>query len=195
MTDDKIAAPRRRFFLRSLRRVAAGNPRDAGRARMERGFKHAIEHMRWSGAMPPGFVADNENALMRMHLDNIASIIDDAIGDDDRAGLLMRTIGYALDHMSGLGRIQGENEPRSELRARREKRRIPGLITGGESKADAEERHQAMKDVWRANREISGRKLATKICTGEFGPVTDLSEERIRVLIYQWTKAGLQASS
>ena len=182
--------------LRDLRRVGPVNRRVAGRARMDRGFKHAIEHMRLSGAMTPGFVADNETAVMRMHLDDIGGIIDEAIADDHKAGLLMRTIGYALDRASGLGRVEGERQPGSELRARREKRRIPGLITGAENKADAQERHQAMKEVWRANRsEFSGRKLAEKICAGEFGPITDLSEERVRALISQWTNAGLQTSS
>jgi hypothetical protein len=182
--------------LRDLRRVGPVNPRVAGRARMDRGFRHAIEHMRLSGAMTPGFVADNETAVMRMHLDDIGSIIDATIADDDKAGLLMRTIGYALDSASGLGRMEGEHLPGSELRARRDKRRIPGLVTGAENEADAEERHQAMKEVCRANRsECSGRKLAKKICAGEFGRITDLSEERVRALISQWTNAGLQASS
>src|ERR1700722_4768100 len=110
MTDDEIAAPRRKW-LHSLRRVGPLNPRVAGRARMERGFKHAMERMRLSGAMAPGFVADNEAAVMRMHLDDIASIIDETIDADDKAGLLMRTIGYVLDHASGLGRIEGEHQP------------------------------------------------------------------------------------
>jgi hypothetical protein len=114
--------------LRDLRRVGPVNPRVAGRARMDRGFEHAIEHMRLSGAMTPCFVADNETAVMRMHLDDIGGIIDEAIADDHKAGLLMRTIGYALDRASGLGRVEGEHQPGSELRARREKRRIPGLI-------------------------------------------------------------------
>ena len=106
--------------LASLRRIKAGNPRDEGRARMERKFKHVIEAMRLTGALRPGFVRDNETAGMRMHLDNIAEIISMNINDDEAAGLLMRTIGYALDRMFGLGRIDGKHEPESELRHRHE---------------------------------------------------------------------------
>jgi hypothetical protein len=186
-----------------VKRIPPGNPRKVGRNRMEREVNGAFERLRISGALRPAYkngernyVWDTETANMRVHLDEIANIVDETIADDDKAGLLMRTIGYAFGSMHGLGGMEGSHEPESELRARREKRRIPGLITGAENKADAEERHQFMKDVWRANRsEFSGRKLAKKICAGDFGHPPDLSEERVRALISKWEKAGLPASS
>jgi hypothetical protein len=178
-------------MVRGIHRVVPLPPRERGRVRMERGFKHAIEHMRLSGAMTPGFVMENEIAVMRMHLDDIDSIIEETIADDARAGLLMRSIGYALDCASGLGRIEGDHPPASELRARREKRRVPGLITGAENKADAEERHTALKSLWVKERGLGRNELARKIVDGDFGFVTDLSEERIRSLFTEWKRAGL----
>jgi hypothetical protein len=59
---------------------------------------------------------DSKIATMRMHLDDIASIVDETIADDDEAGRLLTTIGYALDHMFGLGHMDGAHEPSCRVR-------------------------------------------------------------------------------
>ena len=64
-----------------------------------------------------------------------------------------------------------------------------GLMTGAEAKADAEERHRVLKDVWRAHHgQYSDRELAKKVCDGEFGFVTDLGEDRVRALFGEWAR-------
>jgi hypothetical protein len=131
-----------------IRRTRASNPRDAGRARMERGLNHEVEAMRLTGAFSPGFVRDNEIAVMRMHLGDIASIIDETVADDNKAGLLLRTIGYALDGMFGLGHLSGGNEPGRRLWERDAARELgwrKGIKTNQEKAALW---HAPVKDIW-----------------------------------------------
>jgi hypothetical protein len=136
---------------RDPRRVGPINPRVAGRARMERPVHNAFAAMRLTDALTLGFVRDNEIAKMREHLDDIVSIIDETITDDDRAGHLMRTIGYAIDGVFGLGRIDGGNEPGRRLRERDEGVRKGGENGWGDKKrkdADSRWRNDGWKIYW-----------------------------------------------
>jgi hypothetical protein len=104
--------------------------------------------MRLTGALSPGFVRDNEIAVLRMHLGDIVSIIDETVADDDKAGLLFSTIGYALDQMFGLGRIDGRNEPSRRL-AERDAAREIGYRKGIETnQAKATLWHQPVRNIW-----------------------------------------------
>ena len=50
-----------------------------------------------------------------------------------------------------------------------------------------------MKEVWLAQRgNFSARKLAQKICDGEFGVGTDLDFETVRALFGKWANTEAQ---
>jgi hypothetical protein len=133
--------------LRDIRRVVPLPPRTRGRERMERTVDNAFAAMRL-GALVPGFVGDNEIAKMREHLDEIASIIDETVADDDKAGLLLATIGYAFDRIFGLGRIQGGNEPGRRLRERDAARELGARERGKQLTAKAAEWHKPVRPIW-----------------------------------------------
>jgi hypothetical protein len=171
--------------LRDLRRVGPVNPRVAGRARMERPVHNAFAAMRLTGALTPGFVRDNEIARMREHLDDISSIIAETIIDDDKAGLLLATIGYALDSMFGLGRTEGGNEPGRRLRERDAARELGARERGKQLTAKAAEWHKRVRPVWWAKRgrhiaagqkrpNPSQERLANQIIDGHHGKIVGL---------------------
>jgi hypothetical protein len=183
-----------RMSLSNLRRVTTNNPREHGRNRIERALRDI--HGELKNIIPILGAPDDAESRFDFLREWVDGIDDSVIADDAKAGRLLLNVAYAIAHAFELGRDAGSGPPERKLHGRYLKRRGSGLTTGAENKADAEERHQAMKEVWRTNRsEISGRKLAKKICDGEFGRITDLSEERVRVLISKWKRAGLPASS
>jgi hypothetical protein len=114
------------------------------------------------------------------------------------------TLALAVDAAFQLGRasITGTADPATVERIlagmsrMAEGRKNGGLKTGPEKKGDAEDRHRAMKDVWRAHSDqYSGRDLAAKVCAGKFGVgLTDLSEERVRALFGQWKREAVEAT-
>ena len=181
----RIAAGRPAISMRDLRRVVTINPRQGGRNRIERALRDI--HSELKNIIPILGMPDDAESRFDFLREWVDGIDDSDIADDARAGRLLLNVAYAIAHAFELGLAAGRGPPEREIHKRWLKKRIPGLITGAENKADAEERHQFMKDVWRANRsEFSGRKLAKKICDGDFGSVTDLSVERVRALIYEW---------
>lgn len=116
----RIAAGRPAKSLRDLRRVTPRPPREYSRARMEQWFKQQFFRT------PLGKDGDLMHSvdIMRMHFDDIFSIIDETIADDDKAGLLMLTIYYALGTAEGHGRTEG----RRELEAREREKASAGLV-------------------------------------------------------------------
>ena len=166
-------------------RVIPLPPRENGRARMERPVNHAFDRMWVSGALTPGFVRENEIASMRSHLDDIASIIDETVADDDKAELLMRTIGYAFGGMFDLGRTEGGNEPGRRLRERDAARELGARERGKQLTAEAAEWHKRVRPIWWEKRgqhidagqkrpNLSQERLANQIIDGRHGKILGL---------------------
>jgi hypothetical protein len=150
----RLEGPRKKSLL-DIRRVTPLPPRERGRARMERGVNGAFERMAISGALPPvyrngetNYVRDSEMANMRMHLEDIASIIEDTIADDDKAGLLMQTIGYALDSMYRLGGVDRSFEPGCRLRDKSRSARLGGDVRGEQQQDEAAEWRKEAWPIW-----------------------------------------------
>jgi hypothetical protein len=112
-------------------------PREDGIACMEFGFNFAVSYMIGLGALPPDYVRDRKINIMSRHLGNIAAIVNETVVDDEKAGLLMRTVGYALDYMANLGRIDGEHGPSCELRYDAALRKKGGNERATRNKAEA----------------------------------------------------------
>jgi hypothetical protein len=185
-----------------IKRIPAGNPRDVGRKRMERGFHDAFETMRISGALKPGYVRDSQMFNMRLHLDEIASIVDEAIADDDEAGLLMRTIGYALDSMYGLGGIDRSFEPERRLAEKAAAGKLGTQRGVATNKEKATSWHAIIKPVWwekrgkfpkseRRRRCLSQRRLAERIAADFEDKVDQLpGADQIEWTFKQWEKTA-----
>jgi hypothetical protein len=109
---DAFIGPRMPRLSLAVRTKQPLPPREDGIACMKFSFNFAVSYMIGLGALPP----DYERDIMSRHLENIAAIVNETVVDDEKAGLLMRTIGYALDYMANLGRIDGEYGPSCELR-------------------------------------------------------------------------------
>ena len=183
-----------------LVRVLPLPPREGGRARMERPVEHAFDAMRLNGALMPGFVRDNEIARMREHLDDITRIVDETIIDDDKAGLLLRTFGYALDAMFDLGRIDGGNEPGRRLRERDAARELGARERGKQLTAKAAEWHARVWPIWwekRGQHIAAGQKrpnpsqqrLANQIIDGRHGEILGLpGVGQVWATIKSWEK-------
>ena len=192
--------------LRDVRRVVPLPPRESGRARMERPVDNAFDAMGLTGALTPGFVRDNEIAKMREHLDDIARIVDETITDDDKAGLLLRTFGYALDAMFGLGRIDGGNEPGRRLRERDAARELGARERGKQLTAKAAEWHKIVRPIWwekRGRHIAAGQKrpnpsqerLANQIIDGRHGKILGLpSVGQVWDTIKAWEKEQRRVS-
>jgi hypothetical protein len=103
--------PRMPQLSRSVRANEPRPPREDGMAYMRSGYNLMVDCMMIGGALPPDYVDG-----MSKHLGDIAAIVNETVVDDEKAGLLMRTIGYTLDYMANLGRIEGEYGPSYVLR-------------------------------------------------------------------------------
>jgi hypothetical protein len=134
--------PRIPLHLRLVRTTPLP-PRERGRARLEQWFKQQFR-------MPLGKDGDlmHSGDLMRMHLDDISDIIDETIADDDKAGLLMLTISYALRGAEGHGRAEGAYEPECRLREKSRATRLGGDVRGEQQQDEAAEWRDAAWPIW-----------------------------------------------
>ena len=175
-------------ILADLRLVPAGNPRDVGRARMGRDVMQQVKRLR-----ARGITADVE--ALQMRLDDLAEIVDGLNVGDETAGLLMRTIGYALGDAVSLG--AGERLPAEvEVERRVETHRNRGRTSREEAVADAKDKNADLKAWWEKRRHDGCSRndlarLAQTALIDDRRPdsnVTRLSESRIKGLFSDWTK-------
>jgi hypothetical protein len=99
--------PRQPKSLKDIHVVKPLPPRERGRARMERELRHAFSVV--SKGKSYRFIRSNMIMGMCYCFDDIAAIIDETVVDDDKAGLLMQTIGYALGRMATFARGESES--------------------------------------------------------------------------------------
>jgi hypothetical protein len=99
--------------LKGLREVGPLPPRERGHARMERGLRHVFRAV--SEDKSYRFIRCMIISSMCKRLDDIADLVGECVEDDEKAGLLMETIGYAIDDMADFERGEGAAAPRREL--------------------------------------------------------------------------------
>jgi hypothetical protein len=137
--------------LRGIRKVGPLPPRERGHARMERGLRHAFRVV--SEDKSYRFIRGMIVSSMCNRLDDIADLIGECVEDDEKAGLLMETIGYAIDSMADFGR--GEGKPGQErlladFIALHERRKTGGDIRGAKYAADRDARWRIKGEkMWR----------------------------------------------
>jgi hypothetical protein len=134
--------PRIPLHLRLVRTTPLP-PREYGRARMEQWFKQQFR-------TPLGKDGDLMHSVdvMRMHFDDIFSIIDETIADDDKAGLLMLTIYYALGTAEGHGRTEGRRELEAREREKSRATKLGGDVRGEQQQDEAAEWRNAAWPIW-----------------------------------------------
>jgi hypothetical protein len=99
--------------LKGLRKVGPLPPRERGHVRMERGLRHVFRAV--SEDKSYRFIRCMIISSMCKRLDDIADLVGECVEDDEKAGLLMETIGYAIDDMADFERNEGAAAPRREL--------------------------------------------------------------------------------
>jgi hypothetical protein len=137
--------------LRDIRRVSAGNPREAGRKRLER----AVDRVCWELSRlrgpavhgdedMPGAVADLRRRL--------AEIDDSSIPDDDNAGRLLRNVADLIAELGAAYHAVGVHDA---AEPERWKRQMGGASGGGKG-------NKALAEIWQKNATPTYLRLRAK---------------------------------